>query len=348
MENTPAISVVIPMYNAEKYLGECLDSILMQTFQDFEVIIVNDCSTDNCRQVAESYLEKFGGRLRIYDNEKNSGAGVTRNNGLFKACGEYVFFMDADDLILSYGLERIYQLAEYFGVDFVNSTRNYRMSNNGKELTVHNLRPTRPEDKPILENNLKWRIERLLADDFAWAPWRRLIRREFLLENEIFFPDKVLRNEDEIWTIGLMFCAKKVLHIPLTIILYRLSDNSITRLKRTQLQNVNSRINNVIYDLNWIDKMLDKVPFFNKNPQYRYIILEYSTKRFFTRIFKECKKVSPPDMYLSIKEEFGKIFGEHELIVPVLCTMISSYRKIIEEDKTKIAELEEQLKAKRG
>ena len=63
MKNSPAISVIIPMYNAEKYIVECLDSVLVQTLQDYEVILVNDCSTDNCRQIAESYLEKFGGRL---------------------------------------------------------------------------------------------------------------------------------------------------------------------------------------------------------------------------------------------------------------------------------------------
>ena len=85
MASTPAISVVIPMYNAEKYISECLGSILAQTLQNFEVILVNDCSTDNSRQIAESYIEKFNGRLKIYDNEKNFGASVTRNNGLLKA-----------------------------------------------------------------------------------------------------------------------------------------------------------------------------------------------------------------------------------------------------------------------
>ena len=83
MESNPAVSVIVPLYNAEKYIAECLDSLLAQTFQNFEVIVVDDCSTDNSRQIAESYLEKFGGRLKIFDNEKNSGAGGTRSLGDF-------------------------------------------------------------------------------------------------------------------------------------------------------------------------------------------------------------------------------------------------------------------------
>ena len=63
----PAVSVIIPMYNAEKYIGECLDSILAQTFQNFEVIIVDDCSTDSSYSIVESYAEKFGGRLLFWD-----------------------------------------------------------------------------------------------------------------------------------------------------------------------------------------------------------------------------------------------------------------------------------------
>ena len=341
-----AVSVVMAMYNAEKYIAETLESLLAQTFQDFEVILVNDCSTDNSRAIAESYFPKFGGRLKIFDNEKNSGAATTRNNGLRRAKGEYVFYFDSDDLILPSGLEEIYTVAKRFDVDVVNSTKSYRMSNDGKTLTPHNLRLTRPNDESILEYNLEWRFKGLLMDKFAWAPWRRLLRREFLIENNLFFPENIRRNEDEIWTMGLLFRAKRILHIPLPIVLYRLSDNSITRIKRTPVQNVISRIDNIIHHLKWLNDILGKIPFFIENPDHLYAILEYSTKKYLVRIFKECRKVSPTDMYLAIKQEFGKSFGEYDVTISVLCTMLSNYQKIIEQNKTRIAELEEQLKAK--
>ena len=90
------VSVIVPVYNAEKYLGVCLESLLIQTLTDFEVIVVDDCSTDASNTVAESYLERFGGRLKIVTLPENTGSGaVPRNVGLGLAGGEYVYFIDA-------------------------------------------------------------------------------------------------------------------------------------------------------------------------------------------------------------------------------------------------------------
>ena len=109
------VSVIIPVYNAEKYLRGCLESILNQTFADFEVIVVDDCSTDNSLAIAESFLEKFGGRLKIISLPKNTGnASVPRNEGLRFSRGEYVFFMDNDDLILDNALETLYNFAGFY------------------------------------------------------------------------------------------------------------------------------------------------------------------------------------------------------------------------------------------
>ena len=338
--STCAVSVVIPMYNAEKYIAECLESVLAQTLQDFEVILVNDCSTDNCRRIAESYIEKFGGRLEIYDNEKNSRAAATRNNGLRLACGEYVFFLDADDMILSHGLAEAYKVAKYFNVDVVNITGFYDMSEDGQDrIPRHSNKPS-PKGEPILENNLEWRIKGLLGNNFLWAPWRKLSRREFLIENELFFPDKVKRTEDVIWTHGLFFHAKKILHTPITFYLYRKAKNSVTTSKRTPLQNINSRVDNVIHALKWIDDMMNKCSFFDENPQYRFPMLNHIAERFLSRIFHSSKSVSPSDMYQSIKDEFGENFGEYDVAIAVFFNVMCSYQKIIEENNMKIAALE--------
>ena len=333
MENTPAVSVVIPLYNAERYFAECLDSLLMQTFQDYEIILVNDGSTDNSRAIAESYVPKFGGRLKLFDNEKNSGQGVTRNNGLRYATGEYVFFMDSDDLLLLNGLEKMYTTAKKFDVDIVDATRNYKMSNDGKTLTPVNLKATTPDNKFILESNLEWRVQGLLADRFSWAPWRRLLRRKFLIDNELFFPENLRRCEDEVWTHGLLFYAKKIIHIPIALYLYRMSEGSITYSKRTPLQNIISRMDNIFHDLQWIDDVMSKIPYFKKHPEYRYAILEHSTQRFFIKLFKSSLKISPSNMYASIKQEFGGNFGEYAVLVPILCTLINKYQRIIATDK---------------
>ena len=88
--STSAISVVIPMWNAEKYIGALLDSLLNQTFQDFEVIVTDDCSTDSSCEVVKSYFPRFDGRLKLLIMEKNSGGpGAPTNKGISQAGGKY-------------------------------------------------------------------------------------------------------------------------------------------------------------------------------------------------------------------------------------------------------------------
>ena len=102
----PAVSVIIPLYNAERYISECLDSVLNQTFDNYEVIVVDDCSTDNSVAIVESYAEKFGGRLILSRMDKNSGSGgLPRNKGIMLSRGEYIQFLDADDMLTNTALE---------------------------------------------------------------------------------------------------------------------------------------------------------------------------------------------------------------------------------------------------
>ena len=92
----PKISVIVPVYNVEKYLSECLDSIINQTFPDFEIICVNDCSTDKSGNILEDYSRKDN-RIKIFYHQFNQGLGAARNTGLKNAHGKYVQFLDSDD-----------------------------------------------------------------------------------------------------------------------------------------------------------------------------------------------------------------------------------------------------------
>ena len=343
MMNPPAASVIVPFFNVEKYFIECLDSLLAQTFQDFEIILVNDASTDGSRQIAESYLEKFGGRLSICDNRKNSGVSYSRNKGLSLSRGEYVFFLDADDMLLPDGLERMYRLAKSFDADVVNCTGHYDMSDDGKEKILRRLKKPTETDENIFETNLEWRVQGLLADNFYWAPWRRLSRRDFLIRHELFFPENLNKYEDRIWTVGMLLCAEKVLHTPLAAYLYRKTDDSLTRKNRTPLQNVNVFANVIFLGLKWIDNIMARLQFFETNPKYRYEILSHFTRKYFTMLYKNCPDVSPSEAYHSIKDEYGKNFGEYDVLFSTFFTLISGYRKKIEENKIQIAELEKQL-----
>lgn len=91
------ISIVIPAYNAEKYISYTLDSVLNQTYSDFEVIVIDDCSADKTYEIMEKYAE-LDDRIRIYKNEKNSGVSFTRNFGVSVSNGDYIAFLDSDDM----------------------------------------------------------------------------------------------------------------------------------------------------------------------------------------------------------------------------------------------------------
>ena len=94
----PKISIIIPVYNVEKYLRECLDSCINQTLADIEIICVDDCSPDNSIKILEEYQAKDY-RIKIFRHEKNKNLGAARNTGIQNAIGEYVWFVDSDDYI---------------------------------------------------------------------------------------------------------------------------------------------------------------------------------------------------------------------------------------------------------
>ena len=115
----PKISVIIPVYNVEKYLAECLDSVLNQTFQDIEIICVNDGSTDNCGKILDKYAKKDP-RIQII-TQKNKGLSGARNTGLDIATGDWICFVDSDDALPPNALSVLYSVAEKSGCQIVAS-----------------------------------------------------------------------------------------------------------------------------------------------------------------------------------------------------------------------------------
>lgn len=114
----PKVSVIIPIYNTEKYLRKCLDSVCNQTLSDIEIICVNDCSTDNSLEILEEYASKDN-RIKLIDFKENKGAAVARNAGIDEAKGEYIGFVDSDDYIDSDFYEKLYNEAKLSDADVV-------------------------------------------------------------------------------------------------------------------------------------------------------------------------------------------------------------------------------------
>lgn len=132
------VSVIIPVYNAERYINKCIESVLNQTFQDFEGIIINDGSTDSSRNIIEEYVESFPGKLKTFYKE-NGGLSSARNFGLEKVSGKYVTFLDADDYLDDRYLEILVKVAEENRCDMVCSGQ-YKVRENGdiiKSIIYH-------------------------------------------------------------------------------------------------------------------------------------------------------------------------------------------------------------------
>ena len=173
-----AVSVVIPLYNAEKYIADCLESLLAQTFQNFEVIVVDDCSADSSPAIVENYREKFDGRLSLSHMRQNSGSGgLPRNKGMILSHGEYIQFLDADDMLTNTALEEMYTLAKDFDADVVYCEKNYRAKDDGTFLDIEVNPNETPVDKPTFETvDMAERVQKILQWKYYVPQWRKLVR----------------------------------------------------------------------------------------------------------------------------------------------------------------------------
>ena len=210
MKNIPAISIIVPVFNAEKYIATCIDSILNQTFEDFELIIVDDESSDRSAKIIQTYTDP---RIRFYRRVKNFGRSSTRNFGLELSSGKYIYFMDHDDAILPQTLEILFNSAEKSQADavYMNSflETNCEDFSMTSEFQVNQNFCANPNPRDISINL----IDRLNAEYIHGGTmvntWIRICRRDFLIDNEILFP-LISRNEDGLIHLAILCFAKKI------------------------------------------------------------------------------------------------------------------------------------------
>ena len=213
------VSVVMPLFNAEKFLELSIQSVLAQTFKDFELILVDDCSTGGTLAVAESFDD---GRIKILRNEKNLGTpGATRNVGLDAAGGEYVYFMDDDDVLLERGLEILVDAAEKKSADAVNTTKWYYFKNYGDASAADTdfaLKEMVPA-KPVAEDLATRIYQEFLMRQMHIASWLFLYRRKFLLANGIKFP--VEAAEDVFFNFDVVCATSRIAKIDAPFYIWR-------------------------------------------------------------------------------------------------------------------------------
>ncbi|MBR4151653.1 MAG: glycosyltransferase [Selenomonadaceae bacterium] len=300
----PLVSVIIPMFNSAKFIPQTLESLLYQTMKDFEVIVVDDCSTDNSVEVVESFLDKFGGRLHIIKLKKNTGMpGLPRNAGIRFACGKYIFFLDSDDLYTKTALEELSGLAEEYQADVVRTNSWFVLWNGKKKYeddpsfydmsellnpsnftTRNELEPSFWSEPKLEPKDTIERINIFLNWDTLWTSWLSFCRRDFLINNQIFFP-KMRKSEDAPFVLSCSLFAERYLRVPNAVYISRPRAGSVSREDDRNFDIEKYFHENVLplkQGLNELEKVMNMLSFFKIYPNYYYAVLDFFCKKMFS------------------------------------------------------------------
>lgn len=226
MKECAKVSVVIPVYNVEKYLSEALDSIICQSLKDIEIICINDGSTDGGPAILDEYAAKDS-RIKVYHQE-NRGLGAARNAGLSKTSGEYVYFFDSDDKLEQTALEKLYELAEGEKLDLVlfEGDSFYESEELEEKYANYKALYHRAKDYPDTYSGKDAFISLCSNWEFIVSSCLKFHRRGHLVENNLAFPEGIY-FEDEIFSVEAVLSAERVRIVKDTYFLRRVRDNSI-------------------------------------------------------------------------------------------------------------------------
>jgi pyruvyl transferase EpsI len=279
MEKVPSISVIVPVYNVEKYVKFCIDSILTQSFQDFEIILVDDASPDNSVELCRKFYSD-NHKVRFIRHEKNLGLGPARNTGIKNARGKYVCFVDSDDFILPDTLEKFYNAAEKNNAEVVHAAGYYELSQDEVEpILQENLRLIwdRHNQEGFLNFNVPYRLEYNWKENYTRVmAWLCFCKRDFLLENKLeFLP---ILSEDEPFCFALLSTAERYYILYEALYIYRNRTGSI--MISNNIERLSKGISSLILATIYLEKFFDFLPRFENYDLWRENILNELFSRF--------------------------------------------------------------------
>ena len=304
---TPRISVIMPMYNSEKYVELAIYSLLNQTFSDFEAIFIDDCSTDKTLKKVKKFKDS---RIKIIQNKINLGMpGAVRNIGLDIARGDYIYFLDNDDVMLPNCLELLISTAEQSGADVVSSTISLHAENSDfhslNEIKVKALQTGRVNE---VSSNIKQRItEEIMLRYTHCALWLSLYRTNFINRGAAPLRFSNCVGEDAFWLFDVVCSTEKIIKIDKPVYIWRSNEHSAShsasRLKRDMeavvkvCKYVEERLANIEDK-----KFVDEVACFISTDLMMNYILQFFVKE-------------PEKTLEAIGEVINKIYGENSLFV---------------------------------
>ena len=268
------VSVIVPVYNTEKYLKNCIDSLLKQNFDDYEIIVINDLSPGNAEEIIKSYNDK---KIVYIKNKTNKGIGYNRNLGIKKAKGEYVCFIDSDD---------------YVKEDFISKMYNYSKENN-LDLCVCDYVNVDEEGNKLKEFNLSdfcitnYEENNKILCEINLAPWNKLYKKDMLVKNKIEFSE-TLKYEDLSFVALSIKNSKKIGKINEQLNYYTIHNNSETTTRDKRVFDIFKQLD-IVRDEYKSGKYLDELTvsvLLNYTIQQRYQIDKDTQSKFIDDAFK--------------------------------------------------------------
>lgn len=192
------VSIIIPVYNTEEHLSRCVDSLLAQTYPNIQIVLVDDCSSDNSPAIAGAYAEKYPEKCSFVQREKNGRASAARNSGMEVAKGEWLLFVDSDDWVAPDYVETLYQTAQVDNADIVMSKIYYYYSES-------NCIEVDPFAGLVTESTHKEKVA--LSRPYITT---RLFNRKLFRENNLIFQEDIWRAEEMPTAISLLTATDKI------------------------------------------------------------------------------------------------------------------------------------------
>ncbi len=256
--NSPLVSIIIPVYNVEKYIQKCLESVVNQSYSNIEIIIIDDGSLDKSNLIYTEFA-LLDPRIQVH-KKTNGGLSSARNLGIEKAVGKYIFFVDSDDYIDSLSVEKLVGISEENGLDMLR----------GRYTTCYDQSPKIYEEQKFIETKVQLGINylnlNLKKNSYKPMAWLYFYKLEFLRNYKLKFKEGRL-HEDEEFTLRALYYAKKVLDTNYNIYYYLIREESITT-KKDKRKNIESLIKTTHELYSFFRKTTPKI---NLNQIYDYL-----------------------------------------------------------------------------
>ena len=223
----PKVSVIVPIYNVEKYLEKCINSLLSQTLEDIQIILVNDGSKDNSGNIAKEYEKNNKDRV-IYVEKENGGLSDARNYGIKYATGDFIAFLDSDDYIEKNAYEEMYNKAIEENADYVECDFIWEFPN-----------------KIRVDKQYPYKNKKEMLSFVRVVAWNKLIKRQLITDNNLEFP-KGLRYEDVEFTYKLIPFVNKFVYVDKPFIHYVQREGSIANVQNERTAEIFTVLDNVI------------------------------------------------------------------------------------------------------